>query len=265
MSEDENAPTPTGSACSISPEAARKSLQEAYEREAAKYQRIIRIGDMAFGETEKPEHPATAMRKQAASTDESSESKPRPHFSMSHQPVTLSLDEARSQLPLAFGLPAWLPEGFAMNDAVQVILPGEQEVVLRDVSGAVTGTQRMHMSMSSVHVGWQDETGRSLNLHVSRVPPQPEGFPVFPSPVQPGSVTEQQVGGAPAALVTGQYGWRIASKPGEPPDWDKPEMMVSESTDLYWSWGDVRYSLHNHRHTIPIEDLLRIANSIPKP
>jgi len=40
-------------------------------------------------------------------------------------PVEMSLAEARAQLPFVFGLLAWAPEGFVLQDAVEVVLPSD--------------------------------------------------------------------------------------------------------------------------------------------
>lgn len=40
-------------------------------------------------------------------------------------PVALTLADARASLPFAFALPGWAPEGFVLQEAVEVILPDE--------------------------------------------------------------------------------------------------------------------------------------------
>jgi hypothetical protein len=41
------------------------------------------------------------------------------------EPVSLPLADAPSQLPFAFGLPAWTPEGFVLQDEAEAVLPAE--------------------------------------------------------------------------------------------------------------------------------------------
>lgn len=39
------------------------------------------------------------------------------------EPVTMTLTEAQTALPFAFALPAWAPEGFALQDEAEVVQP----------------------------------------------------------------------------------------------------------------------------------------------
>lgn len=41
------------------------------------------------------------------------------------EPISMPLADARSQLPFAFGLPTWTPEGFTLRDEAEVVLPAD--------------------------------------------------------------------------------------------------------------------------------------------
>lgn len=40
-------------------------------------------------------------------------------------PVTMSRSEAQARLPFEFGVPAWAPEGFSLQDEVEVVQPAD--------------------------------------------------------------------------------------------------------------------------------------------
>lgn len=246
---------PEGGACNTSPESMRKMMQEVYEREAAKYQRVIRIAHMAFGETDTPAQPLHA----STSTTSSAQEKPAQQMMMAvFRPATMTLDEARQHMPFAIGLPAWLPSGLTLVDEVQVVVSQEQEIELRDMEGKPAG-KHVITSMPSVHLRWQRDAGdRGIGLDMQPFsPPQPD-FPIFPIPIPPNNVREVSVNGTPAALITAMHGVRV-----EHDDWANATAMINDNMELRWAKGDVQYSLRASAGDISADDLVRIANSIP--
>jgi hypothetical protein len=65
-------------------------------------------------------------------------------------PRVLSPDEARSAVPFAFGVPAWVPAGFALQDQAEVI----------------TSTSRG--GYASVHLNWLNAQGAAIELAISQ-------------------------------------------------------------------------------------------------
>jgi hypothetical protein len=237
------------------PERARKMMQEAYECKAAKYQRIIRIGHMVFGETNIPEQP---LRMSLAS-ESTGTAEPAQRMMMAEfRPAEMTLDEARKHMPFAIIVPAWLPDGFVFINEVQAILPQTHEVEVRDMEGNPAGKHTI-TSMASVHLRWErDVNGRGIGLDMQPFSPPPADMPVFPIPVPPNSVREVSVNSTPAALITAMHSVRVENS-----DWANAVQMISNNIELRWALKSVQYSLSATAGDISADDLLRIANSIP--
>lgn len=93
------------------------------------------------------------------------------------EPVTMPLAEAQAQLPFAFGLPVWTPEGFALQDEVEVVLPAESS------------------QYATVTLTWQNEAEEMITLQASvnaEAGVQLSGA---------GTVEQAQVNGQPATLT----------------------------------------------------------------
>ena len=91
--------------------------------------------------------------------------------------VSMPLAEARAQLPFAFGLPAWTPEGFALQDKVEAVLPSDPS------------------SYAAVLLTWQNADEEMITLQASvnaGAGPQLSGA---------GTVEQVQVRGHPATLT----------------------------------------------------------------
>lgn len=234
-------------------ETGRQSLQAAYERETAKYSRVIRIAHMAFGETNTPIRPVPHNTPTTETTRERFTAIP----SASFMPASLPLAEAQAHMPFKIKVPAWVPEGFEFVEDVQAILPQASEVTLRDADGKVIGTHSIS-SPTSAHLRWQreDQKGFSLSIDVITLPPA--DTPVFPIPVPPNSVREVSVNGTPAALITAMHGVQVVHG-----DWANAKPVINDNLELRWARGDVQYSLCDATGDISADDLLRIANSIP--
>lgn len=93
------------------------------------------------------------------------------------EPVSMPLAEARAQLPFAFGRPAWTPEGFALRDEVEAVLPSDSS------------------SYAAVRLTWQNADEEMITLQASvnaGAGPQLSGV---------GTVEQVQVRGQPATLT----------------------------------------------------------------
>ena len=93
------------------------------------------------------------------------------------EPVTMPLAEAQAQLPFAFGRPVWTPEGFALQDEVEVVLPAESS------------------HYATVILTWQNEAEEMITLQASvnaEAGAQLSGA---------GTVDQAQVNGQPATLT----------------------------------------------------------------
>jgi hypothetical protein len=93
------------------------------------------------------------------------------------EPVTMPLAEAQAQLLFAFGLPVWTPEGFALQDEVEVVLPAESS------------------QYATVILTWQNEAEEMITLQASvnaEAGAQLSGA---------GTVEQAQVNGQPATLT----------------------------------------------------------------
>jgi len=92
-------------------------------------------------------------------------------------PVEMSLAEARAQLPFVFGLPAWAPEGFVLQDAAEVVLPSESS------------------TYAAVIVTWLNAEEDALTLRAS---PTTSGQPQLAGD---GNTETVLVNGQPATLI----------------------------------------------------------------
>jgi hypothetical protein len=93
------------------------------------------------------------------------------------EPVAMSLAEAQAQLPFAFGLPAWTPEGFALQDEVEALLPTDSS------------------QYAAVTLSWQNADEELITLQASvnaGAAPQLSGA---------GTVEQALVNGQPATLT----------------------------------------------------------------
>jgi len=91
--------------------------------------------------------------------------------------VSIPLADARAHLPFAFELPAWAPEGFALQDEVEAVLPADSS------------------SYASVLLTWQNADDEMITLQASvnaGAGSQLTGV---------GTVEQVQVNGQPATLT----------------------------------------------------------------
>ncbi len=69
------------------------------------------------------------------------------------EPVSMPLAEARAQLPFAFELPAWTPEGFALHDEIEAVLPTESSPYASVTLTWQNADEEMIMLQASVNAG----------------------------------------------------------------------------------------------------------------
>jgi hypothetical protein len=136
---------------------------------------------------------------------------------------TLPLAEAQAKLPYSISLPTWVPDGFTMGTSVRISY----------FPGA--GPQ-----VTMTYFG-SDPTVGNIDLtiyaqHITWL-------------VETDDVQEVEVNGEPAALVIG--GWDV----------DVNQWSSEASRMLNWMKGNEMYQLHSIG--APVEDLIRMAESIP--
>lgn len=148
------------------------------------------------------------------------------------EPVTIvpgdnmSLEEARAVLPFTVDLPAWVPEGYRLEETVTV--------------------QHFESGLENVLIFWNAPGKASLTFVVEN---RPSGESKVI--VGPGSIEEVLVHGEPAALVRG--GWNADSK-----QWEERGNL-----QLYFGYGPLTYTLLAVESDIPVDELIRMAESLP--
>ncbi len=136
---------------------------------------------------------------------------------------SMMLDEAKTTVPFAFGVPTWAQEGFVlMDDNVTVNLDPSQ-VVLK----------------------WQNESKERIGLSATYYPAGSDPMQVVGSM----SMKEVTVNGEPAGLVQGAW---------NDDQWGADSGLVH----LYWKVGDVAYILFSTERVLAIDDMIKMAESI---
>jgi hypothetical protein len=155
-----------------------------------------------------------------------------------------NLEEARSVLGFEFGFPSWAPEGFVLEDKMNM----------------------SPWSQKTLSASWKSQDGGEpigifLNNRWFDVAtfPNPMHESVSTSPVAPGSFDEVKVLGHSAVLVRGDWDWQV--RPVEETEeielnWDKKKGL-----SLYWTDEDVAYLLWTYNPAVSPEDLIRMAES----
>jgi hypothetical protein len=135
----------------------------------------------------------------------------------------LPLEEAQAKLPYSIQLPTWVPDGFQMGTAVRIAY----------FPGA--GPQ--------VTLTWYGADPKVGNIDLTIFAQRIDWL------VETDDVQEVEVNGQPAALVGG--GW----------DADSGQWDAGAARMLNWMKGNEMYQLHSPG--APVEDLIRMAESIP--
>lgn len=145
------------------------------------------------------------------------------------QPRILSFADAEAQLPFAIQLPSWVPERFELRDEVMV-LGAEHRFALAIVT-------------------WCDmQSGECLRLNMEHAPNGSNEWLVGRE-----SIEEIEINGSPAALVRGAWDAKQEA-------WELGEVIT-----LSWhsSQEDITYHLMASEGAVPIEALVRMAESVP--
>jgi hypothetical protein len=140
------------------------------------------------------------------------------------EPELMSLEAARGAVPFAFGIPTEIPDGLVMDE----------QVLVNDLGGG-----------PFVEVQWTDPgiVGVAFSLTARQDPDLSSWL------VGLDSYREIEIGGEPAALVTG--GW----------DADSREWAWLERTMLIWTVDGVQYTLSASADNFSEADLIAIAES----
>jgi hypothetical protein len=155
-----------------------------------------------------------------------------------------NLEEARSALGFEFGFPSWGPDGFVLDNKMNM----------------------SPWSEKTLSASWKSQSGGEpigifLNYRWFDVAtaPNPMYESVSTGPVPPGSFEEVKVLNRPAVLVRGDWNWFM--RPVEETEeielkWDKKNGL-----SLYWADDDVAYLLWTYNPAVSPEDLIRMAES----
>jgi hypothetical protein len=138
----------------------------------------------------------------------------------------MSLDEARAVLPFTVDLPAWVPEGYVLEETVSI--------------------PRFLDGKGRVFIHWDATQKPLLELEIEDHSPEESNWVVGE-----GSIEEVLVDGEPAALVRG--GWNADAKQWE----DRGQIH------LYVSHKGLTYIFSTIGNEISIDELIRIAESLP--
>jgi len=139
-----------------------------------------------------------------------------------------SFEEVSNELPFEISLPAWIPEEFEIIPTVKVA--------------------RFDQTAVTAYIDWKSSSGPILSLMIQHRLDGKNGGLI----VGEGSVEEYLVNGEPAALVHG--GWNADIQ-----QWDFNLKVLT----LSWKHNEQTYVLQGIEDSISVEELLKIAESIP--
>ncbi|MFO7698967.1 MAG: hypothetical protein R6X16_17695 [Anaerolineae bacterium] len=141
-------------------------------------------------------------------------------------PELMSLQASRTAVPFDFSIPTRVPDGWVMDDQVRVNDLGSGPFV--ELVWTNAGRGNLTLSARSV--------AQAHGLSTSTL-------------VGTSDVREVEIGGQPAALVTG--GWDHDSR-----EWAWPEVMT-----LYWTSADTEYALSTSDPAVTEAELMAMAES----
>ncbi len=157
------------------------------------------------------------------------------------------LVEAKTALKFEFGFPSWAPEGFVLDDRLNI----------------------SPWSAKTLSAFWKSQDGGDpigifLKSRWYLVPgtKNPILGSVSTWPVVPGSFEEVEVQGRPAVLVRGDWNWWhmqvVEDETAEMElEWDE-----QNGISLYWTDGDISYLLWTYDPAVSAEDLIKMAESV---
>jgi hypothetical protein len=144
-------------------------------------------------------------------------------------PYPYPLEEALDRFPVVVRLPGWMPEGFLLNEPAEVILSEDPP-------------------LHAIHLRWTHAVRASqIGLKIEYAP----GSEDWLTAIGQDSLEPVQVLGEPAALVRGIWN-------PETHTWELPGFVT-----LYWRRGGLSYQIQTLDPDLSVEDLVRIAESIP--
>lgn len=139
---------------------------------------------------------------------------------------TMPLEEARAILPFTIDLPAWVPEGYVLEETVTFV--------------------HFEDGVERIFVQWRAPQKALLELEIVNLPPEKSNWLVGPE-----SIEEVQVDGEPAALVRG--GWNADTK-----QWENRGQL-----QLHVAHNGQTYILSTMETDISVNELMRTAESLP--
>lgn len=143
----------------------------------------------------------------------------------------VTVEQAAEMLPFSFNLPEWAPPGF--------VFEADQVVVMNDPDEA----------LNYVRLGWQNQAARAgLHLTLSWWPGEEKSNGYI---VGPDSLEEVSVNGQPAAIVRGA--WNVDTE-----EWGGADLIA-----LHWERDGITYHLDGAERAVTVEDLMRMAESVP--
>jgi hypothetical protein len=148
------------------------------------------------------------------------------------EPVTIapsekmSLEDASAILPFTIDLPAWVPEGYVLEETVTFV--------------------HFEDGVERIFIQWRAPQKALLELEIEKLPPEESKWLVGLE-----SIEEVLVDGEPAALVRG--GWHADTK-----QWENPEIL-----HLYIPHKGQTYIFSSMEKDIPVDELIRMAESLP--
>jgi hypothetical protein len=235
------------------PPAQPPTPEEWQQRTEALFERVIRIGQMAFGEIAQPPPPFVDAAPPPSANAEGAGAAPAPKSTLiKNLPERLDLEQARARLPFMLRLPAWIPEGFVRQDEISVAGAGFGSVSAASPGQPADVPDPFQFPLT-VHAMWRHSDGRGLRLRVTRWPDEhlmtmKGGI----TPVPLGAVRAVTVQGAPAALIERWFSLLLPSG----------ETAVSDDPELRWDGDGLQYSLGAFQWPRAGEVLVKIAESL---
>lgn len=138
----------------------------------------------------------------------------------------MRLEEARAVLPFTVDLPAWIPEGYVLEETISIL--------------------RLEDDIERVFIQWAAPQKALLELQITGRAPEDSHWVVGT-----GSIEEMLINGEPAALVRG--GWNADTKQWE----DRGQLQ------LHVAHNGQTYIFSTMETDISIDDLIRMAESLP--
>ena len=238
------------------PEPMRDYLAKEQERRA----KAFYIGHMGFYESE--DSIITPFARKALGPQSSGESSDQTEsssfLSTGACPVPISLEEAQSRLPFEIRLPTWVPEGLVwagkltVADSVpEIIVPEGMQPPTFDISKF----PRTYVASTHWSSGDSDRPEQYvwLSYDVLLNPQSSEQSVSGPRQVLPGSVTAINVHNTPAAFLRPQIGFNPQTL----------EEILCNWVSLEWIVGPVHHTLRAKENVFSMDDLVRVAESIP--